>query len=101
MYQRLDTVRYTAACTGTGQPAVTELAPMRAILFATRDIKLGEEIYYNYGSEKPFEKMKKEAQRKQAELQRREREVCRSVWVPHIQGAHVEPTGRATTGDSL
>ena len=34
--------------------ALCDLAPMRAILFATREIKLGEEIYYNYGSDKPY-----------------------------------------------
>ena len=75
--------------------ALAELAPMRAILFATRDIKIGEEIYYCYGSDKPFEKMRKEMQRKQAELQRREREVCRSVWVPYAEG---EGPGGASTG---
>ena len=66
--------------------ALAELAPMRAILFATRGIKIGEEIYYNYGSDKPFEKMRKEMHRKQVELQRKEREVCRSVWVPFAEG---------------
>ena len=75
--------------------ALAELAPMRAILFATRDIKIGEEIYYCYGSDKPFEKMRKEMQRRQAELQRREREVCRSVWVPYAEG---EGPGGASTG---
>ena len=66
--------------------ALCDLAPMRAILYAARDLRAGEEIYYNYGSDKPFEKMKKEMQRKHAELQRRERDVCRSVWVPYAQG---------------
>ena len=66
--------------------ALCELAPMRAILYAARDLRAGEEIYYNYGSDKPFEKMRKEMQKKQAELQRRERDVCRSVWVPYGPG---------------
>ena len=66
--------------------ALCELAPMRAILYATRDLRAGEEIYYNYGSDKPFEKMRKEMQKKKAELQRRERDVCRSVWVPYEAG---------------
>ena len=47
------------------------------------DIALGEEIYYNYGSDKPFEKLRKEMHKKQIELQRRERDVCRSVWIPY------------------
>jgi len=47
--------------------ALCDLAPMRAILFATRTIRCGEEIFYNYGSDKPFEKMRKEAQRKKLE----------------------------------
>ena len=38
------------------------------------------------GSDKPFEKMRKEMQKKQAELQRRERDVCKSVWVPYGPG---------------
>ena len=38
------------------------------------------------GSDKPFEKMRKEMQKKQVELQRKEREVCRSVWVPYAPG---------------
>jgi len=62
--------------------ALCDLAPMRAILFATREIKLGEEIYYNYGSDKPFEKLRKEQQRKRNEMACREKDVCRSVWVP-------------------
>ena len=69
-----------------GAKALAELAPMRALLYATRDIKIGEEIFYNYGSDKPFEKMRKEMLRKQVELQKREREVCRSVWVPYADG---------------
>lgn len=76
--------------------ALAELAPMRAILHATRDIKIGEEIYYNYGSSKPFEKMRKELHRKQVELQKKERDVCRSVWVPF---ATSEQTN-ATTADA-
>ncbi len=63
--------------------ALCELAPMRAILFATRDIRPMEEIYYNYGSDKPFEKMRKEAQQKKSLEQWKSREVCRVTWVPH------------------
>ena len=62
--------------------ALCELAPMRAILFATRTIRCGEEIFYNYGSDKPFEKMRKEAQRKKLESANRNKEVCRVRWVP-------------------
>ncbi len=56
---------------------------MRAILFATRDIKAGEEIFYNYGSEKPFEKMHKEMQRRKTESLRKKQEVVRVTWVPY------------------
>ena len=66
--------------------ALAELAPMRALLLATRDIKIGEEVFYNYGSDKPFEKMRKAQRAKQLELQRKERDVCRSVWVPYGPG---------------
>ena len=47
------------------------------------------------GSDKPFEKMRKEMQKKQAELQRRERDVCKSVWLPYGPG---EGPGAKTDG---
>ena len=67
-----------------GNKALCALAPMRAILYATRELAEGEEIFYNYGSEKPFEHLRKEAQRKQTEQQlRQKRESLRMVWVPY------------------
>ena len=62
--------------------ALCDLAPMRAILLATRTIRCDEEIFYNYGSDKPFEKMRKEAQREELESANRNKEVCRVRWVP-------------------
>ena len=62
--------------------ALCDLAPMRAILLATRTIRCDEEIFYNYGSDKPFEKMRKEAQREELESAIRNKEVCHVRWVP-------------------
>ena len=84
---------------------LADLAHKRALLYATRDIKIGEEIFYNYGSDKPFEKMRREMQRKQLELQRKERDVCRSVWVPYApaegaNGASAAAPASASAGAS-
>lgn len=63
--------------------ALCELAPMVAVLIATRDIRSGEELMYNYGSDKPFEHFRKEMQR-QEEARRRQQQsdaICKLTWV--------------------
>ncbi|KAL1525846.1 hypothetical protein AB1Y20_020680 [Prymnesium parvum] len=64
--------------------ALCELAPMRALLVATRDLQQGEEIFYKYGSEKPFEHFRKEAVKSHLAKKAKEdrREVIRVSWVP-------------------
>ena len=64
-----------------GPQAVRDLAIMRPVLVATRDIAAGEEIFWSYGSATPFEHLRKQ----QLELQsrKRRREICRFTWVPH------------------
>lgn len=64
--------------------ALCDLAPMRAVLVATRDLRPGEEIYFNYRSEKPFEHFKKEMQQREVLRKRNKelREVVTYVWQP-------------------
>ena len=54
-------------------------------MLATRAIGQGEEIYFNYGSQKPFEHFKKEQQREEREKREKEqmRNVCNLAWVPN------------------
>jgi len=56
-----------------------------AVLLATRDIASGEEVYFNYRSEKPFEHLRRERQLQ--ELKRRHKEerfdAIRPVWMPN------------------
>ena len=64
--------------------ALNELVPMIGVLYATRDINEGDEIYYAYGSEKPFEHFRKEMQeREKKERHKQElRNVWKLLWVP-------------------
>ena len=60
---------------------------MLPVLQATRDFEAGEEVFWSYGSEKPFEhirKMLKDQQAKDAS-QKGKREIVKLVWVPHDQ----------------
>ena len=52
------------------------------MLVATRDLAVGEEVFWNYGSEKPFEHIRKqlEAQKQQS---KKSEQLCKLVWVKH------------------
>ena len=97
--RRWRTTRATNGCTtrgssSSGGKARTGRSPSsrRCAPSSTRRARWsGEEIYYNYGSDKPFEKFRKEMHKRQVELQRRERDVCRSVWVPSAGTAERPP----------
>jgi hypothetical protein len=69
--------------------ALCDLAPMRAVLLATRDIRPGEEVYFNYGSERPFEHLKKQMQQREVMRKRNQelRETVTYVWQPDAAGA--------------
>ena len=64
---------------------LSDLAPMRAVLVATRDIAEGEEIFFRYGSEQPFKHIVKGAQEME-QARRREailRDSYRRTWVEY------------------
>ena len=52
-------------------------------MMATRDVEVGEEIFWSYGSEKPFEHIRKQAQQQQQQSKGRKGDTCKLVWVPH------------------
>jgi len=64
--------------------ALCELAPMIAELIATRHIAKDEEVYFKYGSEKPFEHFRKAQQRRQLEMRQKEKKnnICMRKWIP-------------------
>ena len=62
---------------------VRELAPVLPVLLATRDIECGEEIFYSYGSEKPFEHLRKALQEQEAQAKKGAKANVKLVWVPH------------------
>jgi hypothetical protein len=68
-----------------GNKALRELARVRPCLVATRDIEVGEEVFYSYGSDKPFEHIRKQlqAQQQQQQSKRGTKENCKLIWVPH------------------
>jgi len=83
-----DTKKYNARITfrqPQGQnKALCQLAPMCAVLIATRDIAPREEIYFSYGSDKPFEHLKKKMQQREI-LRKLEEEKSKAVevrWQP-------------------
>ena len=62
--------------------ALRELALVRPVLTATRDIDVGEEIFYSYGSDKPFEHIRKTLKAQQ-QKSKSQAEQCRLIWVKH------------------
>jgi hypothetical protein len=67
-----------------GHKALRELALVRPVLVATRDLQPDEEVFYSYGSEKPFEHLRKQlAAQKEKEKNKGKVDVCKLVWVPH------------------
>ena len=66
-----------------GAKALRDLALVRPVLIATRRIEPNEEVFYSYGSSRPFESMRRDAHKQQQKLQQKSRGVCRLVWVPH------------------
>lgn len=50
---------------------------------ATRDIEPGEEVFYSYGSDKPFEHIRKQLQAQAAQEKKGKMDVCKLIWVPH------------------
>ena len=116
--QHLYNARITFRKPQGASKALCELVPMRAVLLATRDIAPDEEahtpplprsptrrsdspsraavpgccarqIYFNYGSAKPFEHFIKEQQREEKAKKEREqlRNVCNYQWVPNQPAA--------------
>ena len=70
-----------------GAKALRELALVRPTLVATRDIDAGEEVFYSYGSDKPFEHIRKalQAQKDERDKERAKQAAVKLVWVPHAQ----------------
>ena len=56
---------------------------MRALLKATCAIEAGAEIFFKYGSQTPFEHIRREQQFQQQQRMMRRRDVIKWVWVPH------------------
>ena len=56
---------------------------MRALLKATCPIEAGAEIFFKYGSQTPFEHIRREQQIQQQQRMMRRRDVIKWVWVPH------------------
>ena len=76
--------------------ALRDLALLRPQLVATRDIEVGEEVFYSYGSDKPFEHILKTLQAQQQQQKKGDRgailegnpEGCKLVWVTHKDYEH-------------
>ena len=62
---------------------VNELAPPLPLLLATREIEANEELFYSYGSDKPFEHIRKALHAQQQASKAGKKEVCKLVWQPY------------------
>ena len=61
------------------------LQPLYPVKKSKLVIQVGEEVFYNYGSDKPFEHIRKRLQEERNEVLRKKasKDVCRLVWVLH------------------
>ena len=74
-----------------GHKALRELALVRPVLVATRDLQPDEEVFYSYGSEKPFEHLRKQlAAQKEKEKNKGKADVCKLVWVPNDEAESLQ-----------
>ena len=63
--------------------AVADLAVVRPVLLATRQIEPGEEVFYSYGSNKPFERLRQALQAAQQKEAKGKQIGCKLVWREH------------------